>query len=353
METELPIPPHFDLGKVGQLWKVPYEDRAAEALSWADRYGIRPSRKDLMRLGLLLVDVQNTFCLPGFELFVGGRSGTGAVDDNRRLCEFIYRNLSLITRIIPTMDTHYAMQIFHAIALVDDKGAHPSPFTLVSEEDIRAGKWRLNPELCDDPSYLHHYARKLKEGGKYDLTIWPYHALLGSIGHALVPAVEEAIFFHSVARRSRPDFQIKGDNPLTEHYSILGPEVREGVDGRPIAAKNLALIEEIFRYDAVVITGQAKSHCVAWTLAYLLEEIRGRDASFAKRVFLLEDCTSPVVIPGVIDYTDSANDAFRRFSEAGMNVVRSTDPIRAWAGMHELVGLKIEDRVSTRDRSFS
>ena len=39
-------------------------------------------------------DVQNTFCLPDFELFVSGRSGTGAVDDNRRLCEFIYRHIS-------------------------------------------------------------------------------------------------------------------------------------------------------------------------------------------------------------------------------------------------------------------
>lgn len=47
---------------------------------------------------LLLIDVQNTFCIPSFELFVGGQSGTGAVEDNRRLCEFIYRNLELLAR---------------------------------------------------------------------------------------------------------------------------------------------------------------------------------------------------------------------------------------------------------------
>ena len=40
---------------------------------------------------LLLVDVQNTFCIPGYELFVGGQSGNGAVEDNMRLCQFIYR----------------------------------------------------------------------------------------------------------------------------------------------------------------------------------------------------------------------------------------------------------------------
>jgi len=29
-----------------------------------------------------------------------------------------------------------------------------------------------------------------------------------------------------------------------------------------------------------------------------------------EKVYLLEDCTSPVVIPGVIDYTDLADAAF-------------------------------------------
>jgi len=40
-----------------------------------------------------------------------------------------------------------------------------------------------------------------------------------------------------------------------------------------------------------------------------------------------------VVIPGAIDYTDEADAAFRRFSEAGMHVVRSTDPMSAWPGL--------------------
>ena len=48
---------------------------------------------------------------------------------------------------------------------------------------------------------LVHYTRALAEGGKYQLTIWPYHALLGGIGHALVSAVEEAFFFHGIGAR--------------------------------------------------------------------------------------------------------------------------------------------------------
>jgi hypothetical protein len=38
-------------------------------------------------------------------------------------------------------------------------------------------------------------------------------------------------------------------------------------------------------------------------------------------------------VPGVMDYTDEANAAFRRFADAGMHVVRSTDPIESWPGI--------------------
>ena len=337
---ELPVPDHFAPERVGEVWRVPYQERAGEAVRWAYKHGIAPASSDRNRIALLLVDIQNTFCIPGFELYVSGRSGTGAVDDNRGLCEFIYRNLSLITRIIPTMDTHQAMQIFHSIFLVNEGGEHPDPFSLISVEDIEQGRWRPNPEVLHhlgiDPSYgeryLLHYARALKQSGKYDLTIWPYHAMLGGIGHALVSAVEEAIFFHSMVRYSQPDFRIKGSKPLTEHYSVLGPEVTEGPQGEAMAQKDKSFTEELLRFDAVIVAGQAKSHCVAWTIADLLEDLGGDRAALAGKVYLLEDCTSPVVIPGVVDYTEAADKAFRRFADAGMHVVRSVDPVRNWPG---------------------
>lgn len=336
-----PVPPHFDPEKVGAVWKVPYEERAREASEWAKSHSIRPAAADTFRICLVAVDVQNTFCIPGYELYVGGRSGTGAVDDNRRLCEFIYRNIGVITEICPTMDTHQAMQIFHAIYLVNDKGEHPTPFTLVTEEDVKKGIWKFNPALSHslhvDADYgqrlLLHYTSELKKRGKYDLTVWPYHSMLGGIGHALVSSVEEAIFFHGIARFSQADFHVKGNNPFTEHYSVIGPEVLQGPDRKSIARKSDKFIRKLQQFDAVLIAGEAKSHCVAWTIDDLLRQIVAKKRSLAERVYLLEDCASPVVIPNVIDYTDEANAAFRRFEEGGMRVVRSTDPIESWPGI--------------------
>ena len=335
---ELPLPPHFDASRVGEVWRVPYEDRAREAPAWAAKHGVRPAAQDAFRLALLVVDAQNTFCVPDFELFVAGRSGRGAVDDSRRLCDFVYRNLGAITQTFPSLDTHHAMQVFHAVWLVDEHGEHPAPYTLVSADDVTAGRWRVNPAVADslglDPDYtarhLAHYTRRLAEGGKYDLTIWPYHAMLGGIGHALVSAVEEALFFHGMARSSQPDFQVKGDNPLTEHYSMLGPEVTEGPDGERLGGRNVELIEKLLTFDAVAVAGQAKSHCVAWTIDDLLRSDSAQEARLAQRMYLLEDCTSPVVVPGVVDYTDEADAAFERYAAAGMHVVRSTDPIDRW-----------------------
>jgi nicotinamidase-related amidase len=127
-------------------------------------------------------------------------------------------------------------------------------------------------------------------------------------------------------------WKMKGDNPLTEHYSVLYPEVREGPDGEPIADSDAERLRHWLTFDLVIIAGQAKSHCVAWTIDDLLTEIQAREAELARKVYLLEDCTSPVVIPGVADFTAQAEAAFERFSAAGMHVVRTIFPIDIWPG---------------------
>jgi nicotinamidase-related amidase len=57
----------------------------------------------------------------------------------------------------------------------------------------------------------------------------------------------------------------------------------------------------------------------------LLTEIQAIDPSLTQRIYLLEDCMSPVVVPGVVDFSDAADAAFRRFAAAGMQVIRSTE----------------------------
>jgi nicotinamidase-related amidase len=350
---QLPIPPHFDEKTVGQLRMIPYQQLATSAAQWAKLHKIKPAVKDKLKICLMPIDTQITFCFENGELPV-----LGALADCNRLAKFIYQNLDYITEMTPTFDTHLPFAIFHSFFWVDEKGQNPAPLTTIKSKDVENGTWRVNPAIAytlrNDYVALQahglHYVRSLEKAGKEALLIWPFHSMLGGVGHALVPTVEEAIFFHSIARAMNMDPQIKGGNCLTENYSIFGAEVRIKADGTPLAQKNVKLFEKLIGFDAIIIAGQAKSHCVAWTIEDLLNDIASKDPKMAKKVYLLEDCTSPVKAPNpnydpndsskgpenFVDFTAKADAAFEKFAAAGMNVVKSTTPIWQWPGLESL-----------------
>ena len=97
--------------------------------------------------------------------------------------------------------------------------------------------------------------------------------------------------------------------------------------GQPLVPENRELVEHLLGFDEILVAGEARSHCVAWTVEDLLAEIRARDAALARKVILLDDCASPVVVPGVVDFTDDAEAAYARFAAAGMRRVKSTDAL--------------------------
>ena len=320
-----PVAPALGSRPRGEVWRVDYAARFEEAERWRDQRGLLAAADGPLPRRARGRRRPEHLLHAGLRALRRGRSGTGALDDSRRLCEFIYRNLHRLTQIVPTLDTHQALQIFHPLMLIDEEGRHPEPFTTVTAADVEAGRWRISPPAAEglglDADYaeehLRYYTQTLEEGGKYSLTVWPFHAMLGGVGYALVSAVEEALFFHSIARWAPLDFQPKGDNPLTEHYSMLGPEVEFDREGEPLGKRNQPLIERLLQYDAVVIAGQAKSHCVAWTIQDLLSDPTVTERGLQSKVYLLEDCTSPVVVPGSVDFTDEADAPFRALCRVG------------------------------------
>ena len=345
---ELPLPPFYDPAHCGS-WS--YRPDAGElfrlSAAWRDEHAVAPSGDDAFDLHLLLVDEQKDFCLPEGALFVAGRSGTGAVDDTRRLVEWIYRNLASVTRITATLDTHLAFQIFFASFWVDRDGRPAEPHRVVTAADVRDGALRPNPAVAawlsrGDEGWLRaealHYCESLEREGKYRLYLWPPHCLLGGDGHALVGAVQEARLFQAYVRGAQSWTEEKGSHPLTENYSVLRPEVRVRHDGRPLPGRNARLVDSLLASGALVVAGQASSHCVKSTVEDLLGEIRARDPALAGRVYLLVDCMSPVVVPDgsggfLADFTGDAERAFASFAKAGVRLVRSTEPVAAWPGL--------------------
>jgi nicotinamidase-related amidase len=67
---------------------------------------------------------------------------------------------------------------------------------------------------------------------------------------------------------------------------------------------------------------------VSWSVEDLLRAA----PEIAPKLYLLEDCTSPVVVPDAVDYTDDADAAFERFAAAGAHIVSSSEPMAKWPG---------------------
>jgi nicotinamidase-related amidase len=346
--SPLPIPSFHDPGNAGR-WDYRPDPQALleRAGDWRATHELRPAAADELRLHLLLIDVQKDFCLPEGSLYVAGRSGTGAIDDSARIAAFVYRNLGALTDITTTLDTHFAFQIFFPAFWVDEQGAHPAPHTVIATDEVASGRLKPNPAiakwLCNGNytwlrKQVEHYCRELESAGKYQLYLWPPHCLLGSDGHALVGVIHEARLFHAFARGAQSWCEVKGGHPLTENYSVLRPEVLTRHDGAPLAQRNTQFLDTLLGSDAVVIAGQAASHCVRSTIDDLLDEIVASDPELARKVYILTDCMSAVTVPDgsgglAADFTPEAEAALQRFAGAGMNLVESTTPLTDWPGL--------------------
>jgi nicotinamidase-related amidase len=319
----LPIPQFHEDARVGSLYLERAAMVAEEARRYAQSFPVKPAREDHVRVAAFGIDVQVAFCLPGASLFV-----PGAVEDTQRTLRWLYANLDRITGLVFSLDTHRAFQIFHPAWWEDTEGRPPPPLTPITSADVRAGLWRATRL----PEASLEYCERLEASGKYVLTVWPYHALLGGLSHALLPAVMEASLFHALLRDTPTRFEQKGEEPLTENYSVLSPEVTE-VGGRKVGGFNAELFDHLMTFDRVYVFGQAKSHCVLSTLMDLKQHIEATDRSKMGRIHILEDAMSPVPAPPLdplppgLDFPRVADEAIRVFREAGMKVVRTTDPV--------------------------
>lgn len=338
----LALPPHFDPARAARWDFAPDPAALATAAAdWAREHGLRPAAADGRRVELLVIDAQRDFSFPQGTLYVGGRSGRGAVEDNTRLARFVYQNLDALTGITCTLDTHFPFQIFFPTFWEGRDGEPVGPHREVTADDVGSGTLRPRRELaawlCDgDQAWLarqaQFYCEQLERAGKYRLYLWPLHCLAGGDGHALAGVIQEARLFHAFARRVPNPLEVKGGHPLTENYSVLSPEVLLRHDGGELAQRNGPLYDRLLSADALYVAGQASSHCVRSSVDDLLDEIVRRDPALAPRVHVLVDCMSAVAVPDgaggfVADFTPQAEAALARWEAAGLKLVRSGDPL--------------------------
>lgn len=299
--------PHFyQSHKVGDL----YHPDVLTTIQAGRNARIAPANEDIQRTALLLVDMQVDFIHAN-----GALSVPGAVDDTRRTIEWIYTHLSEITTIYASLDSHLPLQIFSPGWWINKHNQHPAPYTVITAEEVDQALW----QPLYDAEWSKSYVYELEKTAKKQLMIWPYHTLTGTVGHNLMPALYEAIAYHSSARETQPELISKGSIPKSENYSIFEPEVK--LNELPHGGLNISLLDKFASYDRVYIAGEAKSHCVLETVNTMMRYFKDQP-EIIRRIHILEDCMSSVAHPE-IDFETMAQAEFDTFVSKGLQLVQS------------------------------
>jgi len=231
---------------------------------------------------LLLIDVQNDFH-PGGSLAI-----PTADVDAEKTAKFIEEKGSGLSAIYMTLDTHQQYHIAHPGFWVNVKGQHPKPFTCISHEDVASKTWM--PVHDTNSEWCLSYTKSLQQGGRFSLTIWPPHCLVGSHGHCVREVVQSALLAWEIKYNKSVHYVLKGNNSLTEHYSAIRAEVvipEKEVD----TGSNKGILDALSRHRRVLIGGQALSHCVNFTVRDLALEWNQSDLA---SLVILEDTSSSV-----------------------------------------------------------
>lgn len=265
-----------------------------------------------MKVHGLIIDPQEDFCNPK----TGALYVTGAEADMSRLSAMIRRIRTKIDDIHVTLDSHHTVDIAHPIWWKDSTGKHPDAFTIISKADLDAGRWTTTQPGAYRRSY--EYVESLEKHGRYPLCVWPYHCLIGSQGHAVVPELFAALKEWE-SEFAVVDYVTKGSNIWTEHYSAVQADVPDPSD--PSTQINTRLIQTLTEADIIFVAGEAGSHCLANTVRDVANNFG--DDSYVKKLVVLTDATSPV--PGFEKFQD---DFIREMTARGMQLSTTTDFLR-------------------------
>jgi nicotinamidase/pyrazinamidase len=237
------------------------------------------------RIELLIIDPQVDFCDPSR----GALYVPGAEHDMTRLAALIRRLKGKLDDIHVTLDSHHFIHIAHPIFWKDSHGAHPPVFTRISRTDVEEGVW--TPTVPGMYRRALDYVRRLEQNGRYELTVWPPHCLIGSPGHTVFPELFDALTDWE-SRFAFVDYVTKGSNILTEHYSAVQADVPDPSD---VSTQiNTRLIQTLENADLIAIAGEARTHCLANTVRDIADSFG--DDSFVSKLVLLTDASSD--IPG-------------------------------------------------------
>ena len=154
----------------------------------------------------------------------------GANEDCKRTAAMIRTNVTLIHNIIVILESRYEYNISHSLFWLGKNGLPPKPFTTISYLDIMKKVWLPRDNSIEVVNWCLAYTKALEQRCNRVLTIWPDHCIIGSRGHVVDSAINEALQEWAVHSHRPVVYVTKGQNWKTEMLSALEAEIVDPLD---------------------------------------------------------------------------------------------------------------------------
>jgi nicotinamidase-related amidase len=263
------------------------------------------------KINVLIIDPQVDFHEGG------GLAVEGADDDSSLIAQFLLDNTQNINKVFVSLDTHTPNHIGHPgyWKVVNEDGTvapdqtAPKDYTVFSHYSDTAikgsdGKFYAPKRAGEDIlKWTINYVKNIATYGKGPALIWPTHCIETTEGHRVTPLLRDALKLLG----NKVEYHIKGQNELSEMYSIFKAEIEvplalstaakaySGSESKLKSSSKIdnlsdvqdgvflntgyntglftALVKDKYK---IVVCGEALSHCANWSLRDLVEELIGR-----------------------------------------------------------------------------
>ncbi|MCD8206607.1 MAG: isochorismatase family protein [Bacteroidales bacterium] len=215
---------------------------------------------------IIVIDAQNDFADPKGALYV-----EGGYDCAQRIGSYLYRcNDRGNTVVWLSMDSHRGFHISHPSFWMDKETNEPEPFTDITMQDLKSGKYKPVMNYALAKTYL-----ELLEESGVKHTVWPPHCIMDTWGWRICVPVRIGIggLVSSPEKERGPfgglELIHKGDNMFTDQFSIFRAVCEYKLF--PDTCLRTDLIKGLKEYDEIYVCGFCTDICVKASIADIVK----------------------------------------------------------------------------------
>ena len=240
------------------------------------------------------------------------------------ITELIYKNYNDIEDIFILSLCSVFIQIFNQTFWISKNGVYPSIGSTIYLKDVREEKWIINPTVVKNlyfndmnscRNFVIDYLNSAENSGN-KLVIKPFRTLISSIDSAIIPLVEESVFYYSCIKGRQPIYENELFSPLGEYKSFFSPIGKNAVYGSLILKSKYSILGLLKNYEKIFFVGEKKERII-YSICDVMENYSLHNEIF-KKFFILNDLT-------IFSENYNVNEINSILKDKKINIINSKD----------------------------